>query len=192
MMIDMDMRFSNEEIELLCGVKGSTLEAIGYVPITSGLAFGRVRLYFGGGAVDIVSSMHDIDYSGDGEVDDDDAFLSVEQGLGSVAALSDLSGEEMRVECGKVVKRVLVAQDSVDSYEDGKLTFKTAYPQAVLFDFGDQMMSIDKQACNWMMLTVKFGKSVDELVYDSEKGWEVNSEGSPEIRNEFKREILEL
>ena len=74
MMIDMDMRFSNEEIELLCGVKGSTLEAIGYVPITSGLAFGRVRLYFGGGAVDIVSSMHDIDYSGDGEVDDDDAF----------------------------------------------------------------------------------------------------------------------
>lgn len=136
--------------------------------------------------------MHDIDYTGDGEVDDDDAFLSVEQGLGGVAALSELSGEEMRVECGKVVKRVLVAQDSVDSYEDGKLTFKTAYPQAVLFDFGDQMMSIDKQGCNWMMLTVKFGKSVDELVYDSEKGWEVDSEGSPEIRNEYKREIMEL
>ncbi|TXF38991.1 MULTISPECIES: hypothetical protein [unclassified Collinsella] len=191
-MVDMDMRFSNEEIELLCGAKGNVLEAIGYVPVTSGLAFGRVRLYLSGGAFDIVSRMHDIDYSGNGEVDDDDAFLSIEQGLGSVAALSELSGEEMRVECGKVVKRVLVAQDSVDSYEDGKLTFKTAYPQAVLFDFGDQMMSIDKQACNWMMLTVKFGENVDELVYDSGKGWEVNSDGSPEIRNEFKREMLEL
>lgn len=191
-MVDMDMRFSNEEIELLCGAKGNVLEAIGYVPVTSGLAFGRVRLYLSGGAFDIVSRMHDIDYSGNGEVDDDDAFLSIEQGLGSVAALSELSGEEMRVECGKVVKRVLVAQDSVDSYEDGKLTFKTAYPQAVLFDFGDQMMSIDKQACNWMMLTVKFGENVDGLVYDSGKGWEVNSDGSPEIRNEFKREMLEL
>lgn len=191
-MVDMDMRFSNEEIELLCGAKGNVLEAIGYVPVTSGLAFGRVRLYLSGGAFDIVSRMHDIDYSGNGEVDDDDAFLSIEQGLGSVAALSELSGEEMRVECGKVVKRVLVAQDSVDSYEEGKLTFKTAYPQAVLFDFGDQMMSIDKQACNWMMLTVKFGENVDELVYDSGKGWEVNSDGSPEIRNEFKREMLEL
>lgn len=188
----LDMRFSDEEIGLLSRAKGDVLEAIGYVPIVGGLAFGRVRLYFKSGPIDIVSTMQDIDYTGDGKPDDDDAFLSVERSNGDIAALSELSGEEMRVECGKTVKRVLVAQDSVDSYEYDKLTFKTAYPQAVLFDIGDQAISIDKQGCNWMMLTVEFGENIDDLVYDSAKGWEVNPEESPELRNEFKREMLEL
>lgn len=192
MTVDLDMRFSAEELDLLRSKKGDKLEAVGYVPITSDVAFGRVRLYFAGGSLDVVSTMHDIDYSGDGEVDDDDAFLSIGASEGDLVAKTEIDGNERRVEYGKIVQRVIVAQDSVDSYENGELTFKTIYPQAVVFDLGDELLGLDKQDCNWMMLTMKHGTVLEDLVYDSAKGWKVDPEESPELHNEFSREYLEL
>lgn len=191
-MLNLDMRFSDEEQALLSSKKGDRLVALGYVPMVSGMAFGRIRLYFKSGALDIVSTMHDIDYDGDGKVDDDDAFLSVEVSADDLAEISEINGDEMRVEYNKVVERVIVAQDSVDSYTNGELDFKTAYPQAIIFDLGDEMFSIDKQSCNWMILTIKHGSSFDELVYDTSKDYEDMPDEAPEIHNEYKREYIEL
>lgn len=191
MTIDLDMRFSTAELNLLRSKAGDKLEAVGYVPMTNDVAFGRIRLYFTGGSIDVVSTMHDIDYTGDGEMGDDDAFLSVEASKGGLAAKTEVDGDELRVKYGKTARRVLIAQDSVESYENDELTFKTAYPQAVVFGLGDELLSVDKQNCNWMMLTLKHGTVLEDLVYDSAKGWKTNPEDSAELRNEFKREYLE-
>lgn len=190
-MICYDKTFTEEEIKLLKAMKGRVLMAEGHVPISGNIAFGRLRLYLDGGNVDIVADMHGIDYTGDGTFDDDEAFLAVEPAKGGIEDITEIDGAELRTEYGKTVQRVLVAQDAVDSYENGELTFKMAFPQAIILDLGDECVCIDKQDGPWAMVTVKRGADLSELIYDCAEGW-ADTDESPELHNEFKQELVKL
>lgn len=191
-MICFDKTLTNSEIEILKTMKGRVLLAEGHVPISGNIAFGRLRLYLEDSGVDITADMHGIDYTGDGEIDDDEAFLAVEPARGNLEAVTEIEGNELRTEYGKVVKRVLIVQDLVDSYENGELTFKMTFPQAIVLDLGDEYVCIDKQDGPWAMVTVKHGAELSGLIYDCSKGWEVSPDGSPELRNEFRQDVIEL
>lgn len=190
-MICFDTTFSDDENKMLKAMKGRVLLAEGHVPISGNIAFGRLRLYFKEGDVDITADMRGVDYVGDGTSDDDEAFLGVEPAAGAIEAVTEIDGVELRTEYGKVVQRVLVAQDLIDSYEDGELTFKMVFPQAIVFDLGDEYVCIDKQGGPWAMMTVKRGDDLGELVYDCSEGW-ADTDEAPELHNVFKQELIEL
>lgn len=189
-MINLDKTFTSGEMKLLKALKSHTLLAEGHVPVDGNIAFGRLRLYFKEGDVDVVVNMCGIDYTGDGAIDDE-AFLAVEPAADDLAAKTELDGDELLTEYGKVVQRVLLVQDSVDSYEDGELAFKMTFPQAVVLDLADEFICIDKQDGPWAMVAVKRGTNLDELVYDCAGGW-ADSDEEPGLHNEFRQRLVEL
>lgn len=190
-MINFDKSFTKNDLNYLSAMKNKNLVAEGHVPINGNVAFGRLRLYFDEGDLDITATMQDIDYTGDGTFDDDEAFLALEAAEGTIESVSEVAGSELRTNFDKTVKRVLIVQDTIDSYENVELTFKMTFPQAIALDLGDEYLCIDKKDGPWAMITVSRGEDLNNLIYDLSEDWE-NDDETPALHNEFRQEIIEL
>lgn len=190
-MINFDKSFTKNDLNYLSVMKNRNLVAEGHVPINGNVAFGRLRLYFNEGDLDITATMQGIDYTGDGTFDDDEAFLALEAAKGTIESVSEVAGSELRTNFDKTVKRVLIVQDMIDSYENGELTFKMTFPQAIALDLGDEYLCIDKQNGPWAMVTVKRDKDLHKIIYNLSDIWTKTHE-DPTLHNEFRQEIIEL
>lgn len=189
-MLSINHDFKKEELDLLKEKKGRKLVALRFISSTQNEAFGRVRLCFDNGDLDLVCTEHYAELD-DGTADEDEV-LSIEVSTVDLKAFAETQDDEMVLPIDKQVDGILYARNTVDISKNGKPWWQYQTAQALMLDLGDEKICIDKRTCNWVMLFVSRGTEFADMIYDTSNDWEDNPTDMPGVHNEFKQELVEL
>ena len=93
---------------------------------------------------------------------------------------------------GKRVEGITVVDDIVEVFGDGNPVANIAYPQAILFDLGDEWLSLDKETWFEETIAIKAGTDPALLVYDDTINWADDPDEDPTTHYEASTQRMEL
>ena len=185
-------RFTAHELKLLANVKGKTLERVDACIVARGdMAWNTVRLHFEDCALDVNNRLGEITVDELGTVDE---FGLMSISVASVETLDvpEASPQTTIIPVGKRVEGITVVDDIVEVFGDGNPVANIAYPQAILFDLGDEWLSLDKETWFEETIAIKAGTDPALLVYDDTINWADDPDEDPTTHYEASTQRMEL
>ena len=185
-------RFTAHELGLLASIKGETLERIDACIVARGdMAWNTVRLHFGNFSLDVNNRLGEITVDELGTVDEF-GLMSVSVAGNATLNVPEASPETTVIPVEKRVVSVAVVDDIVEVYGNGKQVASIAYPQAILFDLGDEWLVLDKETWFEETIAVKAGADPTLLVYDDTVNWADDLDEDPTTHYEASIQIKEI
>lgn len=190
-MIRTNAALSQNEIDILKSFEGKQLKSYEMKCVGGNDAWSTVRLHFESGAIDIVSSIQRIAEDDKG-MSDEFSVLRVIEASSEAPIVPDIPGETVVRAVDKVVTDFSIANDVVRYYSGDLQDSKIIYTQAILLDFGEGFLCIDKEAWFSEILSVKSGDDMKGLVHDDSSSLEIDPEEDPNSRMVYSSEIVAL
>jgi hypothetical protein len=187
-----DKRFTEAENDLLRRAKGKRLLSIDAAIVAPpDRGWETVRLHFDGLDLDVNDFLGDVVIDENGTVEEF-GLMSVCESTAEPLDLPGVGSGTTVFDVGETVASVMVANDCIDTYENGSLVTTFLYPQAVVFRTDRGFVVLDKGVWFSDMIAVKRGSTLDGLIYDESKNWEDDPDEDPTTHYEFRLESYEL
>lgn len=191
-MVRTDAALNQDEIDILKSFKGMQLRSYEMKCVGGNEAWSTVRLHFENGSADIISALQ--------VIQEDEAGMSDEFSVLRVHKISNADeplvpeieeDSQNRKVYGNVVG-FAAFNDCVSCYSNNVQDSEIIYTQAILIDFGDDYLCIDKEAWFSEILFVKSGANKEELVHDDSSNLEIDPEEDPISRMVYSSELITL
>lgn len=190
-MIRTNAALSQDEIDILKSFEGIQLESYEMKCVGGNDAWSTVRLHFESGAIDIVSSIQRIAEDDNG-MSDEFSVLRVVEVSPEAPIVPEMPGDSVVRSVDKAVASFSIANDIVRYYSGDVQDSEIIYTQAILLDFGEGFLCIDKEAWFSEILFVKSGSAMEELIHDDSSSLEIDPEEDPVSRMEYSSEVIAL
>lgn len=178
-MVETDCSFSTAELELLRSLKGLRLKSIdACIVARDDMAWNTVRLHFDSVDVDLSNHLGEVQLDESGTCDEF-GLLQVSRADSEILDVPDASPETSTFLVDKHISGIKVIEDSIEVSADGSLTSRTIYPQALVFNLGDEFLVFDKEVWFEETIAIKKGKDLSALIYDDSVNWEDDLEEDP-------------
>ena len=190
-MIKTDTSLNQSEIAILKSFNGKLLRSYEMKCVGGNDAWHTVRLHFENGDIDIVASIQKIPEDERGS-SDEFSVIRVVEASPETSIVPDMPGDTVVIEVGKVAVGFSIANDVIRYYSHDVQDSEIIYTQAILVDFKNDILCIDKEAWFSEILFVKSGNNAEELVHDDSSSLEIDPEEDPVSRMEYKNAIIDL
>jgi hypothetical protein len=190
-MIDIDKSIDSKQINILEEGIGKKLNRVEYADVmTDDTSWNTIRLHFEGLSIDINCFLEPLP---EDEVSNYEEYGII--GIHKVPTNEKLEVKGFSSETSiksilKTVRSIHVINSTIKVFDNSKLCSTKTITKAIVFDFGDEMLAIDRQIFYEEVLTFKFGTNLNELIYDDSESWESGEED--DITFEYSLERIEL
>ena len=190
-MIDIDKSIDSKQINILKEGIGKKLNRVEYADVmTEDTSWNTIRLHFEDLSIDINCFLEPLP---------EDEVPNYEE-YGIIGVLKVPTNEKLEVKgfssetsiksILKTVRSIQVINSIIKVFDNSKLYSSKTITKAIVFDFGDEMLAIDRQVFYDEVLTFKFGTNLNDLIYDDSESWETDEED--DITFEYSLERIEL
>ena len=185
-----DMGLSKTGNAILGSLVGQRLHRIDIIPVVGGnMSYERVRVHAGDTAFDIINALREVEYSDGAE---EESVLHVETSDDTTLSIEESNTETVIVPVDQDVVRVGVVTEHICIHGMDTEGVRLLLTQAVVLDLRDRVMCIDRENGPWVMLHVKTGSNVSQIIFDNSREWELDPAEYPDYSCEYKQELTWL
>jgi hypothetical protein len=190
-MIKTDAALNQAEIAILKIFENHQLISYEMKCVGGNDAWSTVRLHFENGDIDVISSIQIIPEDKNGSADEF-SVLRVANVSPGKPIVPEMPGETSIRPVGKTMTSLSIANDTICYYSGNTQDSEITYTQAILLDFENDCLCIDKETWFSEILFVKGGFNKEELVHDDSLSLQIDPEEDPISHMTYSSKIIPL
>ena len=187
-MVTTDKSFSNNEITLLKSLIGKELFTLdAYIVARGDIAWNTVRLHCSDLCIDVNNGLEEITVDEFGNADEF-GIVRISKTDDETLIIPGVGCEATIIPINKTIHSISVVDELIEIGNNNETVSKLKYAQAIIFNFEDESLILDKEVWFDETLAIKAGPDPNTLIYDDSVNWEDDPLEDPTTHYHVKTE----